>query len=166
LTNGASISVLGSEPLKTALIQLLSTEIPEQTGDVGLADESDPDAALGEYFEDLVYVVIRLKDPRALVPLASLLGTGNSVADAVIANGVVAVDAVIANATSPRIAERGAVMLTLAKLLTPANLPTFSDPAVLNKIKAVFTAAEADPDPFVSQFATQGFRRSLPCKET
>ena len=49
-------------------------------------------------------------------------------------------------------------MITLADMLTPANLP--SDPQVLSKITETLSQGALDPDPYVSESAVAGLSRT------
>jgi hypothetical protein len=133
----------------TAVINLLVLETSS-------ADGIDTD---GEYFSDLITSVVNLKDPSAIAALVGIIGSGNMVPRRLAQYGSIALDPVIARATDQDWVVRKCVMITLANMLSPANLP--SDQQTIDAIRATLSEGALDADPYVSESAMAGLELTV-----
>lgn len=136
---------------KQAIIALLEREIAH-AAERAAADAEVPEK-YGEYFSDVVTAVSELHDARSLPALIGVLRTGHMVADAVASFGGQAAPLLAAQLQSGDTIVRFAVMMTVNKMLAPANIANVRDAAARHELRAILLKAATDPDPDVRALA-------------
>jgi hypothetical protein len=135
----------------TAVIDLLVLETSSQ---VSASVDDD-----GEYFSDVITSVVNLNEPSAIPALVGVIGSGNMVPRRLAQYGSVALDPVIAAATDPDWVVRKCVMITLANMLSPSNLP--NNQQSIDLIRATLAQGALDSDPYVSESAVVGLESTV-----
>jgi hypothetical protein len=129
-----------------ALINLLVLETSSPSS-ISVDDDA-------EYLSDVITSVVQLNDPSAIAPLVGVIGSGNMVPRRLAQYGTLALDPVVARATDQDWIVRKCVMITLANMLSPANLP--SDQTSIDLIRATLAQGALDSDPYVTESAVAG----------